>query len=78
MYTSASVTTRGLASWRYGRIEVRAKLPTGRGMWPFDAPHFLILNAAIGGAWGGLQGVDDSIFPQGYYIDYVRVYEEIV
>lgn len=174
-YTSASVTTRGITSWRYGRIEVRAKLPTGRGMWPaiwmlgenidevgwpacgeidimenvgfdpdrihanvhteafnhvlgtnlgevidlpdphldfhvyavewrpdrieffldgeryfsfensgagpaewpFDTPHFLILNAAVGGAWGGQQGVDDSIFPQRYYIDYVRVYEEI-
>ena len=33
-YTSASLITRGKASWRYGRIEVRAKLPTGRGMWP--------------------------------------------
>ena len=29
-YTSASLTTRGKASWTYGRIEVRAKLPTGR------------------------------------------------
>ncbi len=33
-YTSASLTTRSTATWRYGRIEVRAKLPTGRGMWP--------------------------------------------
>ena len=33
-YTSASVTTRGKASWTYGRIEVRAKLPTGNGTWP--------------------------------------------
>ncbi len=172
-YTSASVTTQGRASWRYGRIEVRAKLPTGRGMWPaiwmlgtnisevgwpecgeidimenvgfdpnlihanvhtaafnhadgtnkganirvddphadfhvyavewyddrmdffvddrkyftftntgggvdewpFDLPHYLILNAAIGGAWGGQQGIDDAIFPQRFYIDYVRVYE---
>ena len=172
-YTSASLTTRGIASWRYGRVEVRAKLPTGRGMWPaiwmlgenidevgwpasgeidimenvgfdpdrihanvhteafnhvlgtnkgasievpdpheefhvyavewsaerieffvdgrsyftftnsaagaaewpFDQPHFLIINAAIGGGWGGQQGIDDSIFPQRYYIDYVRVYE---
>jgi beta-glucanase (GH16 family) len=31
-YTSASVTSR--ASWTYGRIEVRAKLPKGRGTWP--------------------------------------------
>ena len=33
-YTSASLTTEGKALWRYGRIEVRAKLPTGRGTWP--------------------------------------------
>ena len=33
-YTSASVTTKGKAAWTYGRIEVRAKLPTGRGTWP--------------------------------------------
>jgi beta-glucanase (GH16 family) len=171
-YTSASLTTEGRASWRYGRIEVRAKLPGGRGMWPaiwmlgtshrqvgwpatgeidimesvgfapdtlyanvhtaafnhvrgngkgtsvhlpgmhtdyhvyavewfpdridfyhdgrkyftfansgrgvdewpFDADQYLILNAAVGGAWGGMRGVDDAIFPQRYYVDYVRVY----
>src|SRR5579885_2634913 len=33
-YTSASLTTRGKASWTYGRIEVKAKLPAGRGTWP--------------------------------------------
>src|SRR5215469_12052083 len=33
-YTSASLTTQGKASWAYGRIEMRAKLPTGRGIWP--------------------------------------------
>lgn len=33
-YTSASVTTERTASWLYGRIEVRAKLPSGRGVWP--------------------------------------------
>ncbi len=31
-YTSASLTSR--SSWTYGRIEVRAKLPKGRGTWP--------------------------------------------
>ncbi len=172
-YTSASVNTRGKAAWSYGRIEVRAKLPTGRGMWPaiwmlgtnidqvgwpacgeidimenvgfdpdvihanihtkaynhvkgtnkgakitipkahedfhvyaiewtkekmdffvddqkyfsfanegtgrdawpYDQPHYLILNIAVGGAWGGQKGIDDGIFPQKMLIDYVRVYE---
>lgn len=33
-YTSGSLTTEGNASWNHGRIEVRAKLPAGRGTWP--------------------------------------------
>ena len=33
-YTSASLITRRRAEFRYGRIEVRAQLPLGRGMWP--------------------------------------------
>ncbi len=32
--TSASVTTEKTVSWTYGRFEVRAKIPTGRGTWP--------------------------------------------
>lgn len=44
--------------------------------WPFDQPHYLILNLAIGGAWGGQKGVDDKIFPQKYYIDYVKVFRQ--
>ena len=173
-YTSASLTTCGKASWTYGRIEVRAKLPAGRGVWPaiwtlgtnitkvdwpacgemdimemvgfqpdmiyahvhlldpksakhigpgagikipgasdsfhtyavewdfdhadffvdgkkyfayrkdeagpgewpFDKAQYLILNLAIGGAWGGAKGTDDGIFPQRFYIDYVRVYQK--
>lgn len=33
-YTSAKLVTKGIAEWQYGKITVRAKLPTGRGMWP--------------------------------------------
>lgn len=33
-YTAASLITLGKASWQYGRIEVRAKLPQGKGVWP--------------------------------------------
>jgi beta-glucanase (GH16 family) len=173
-YTSASLITRGKATWTYGRIEIRAKLPSGRGTWPaiwmlgtnqrqvgwpscgeidimefvgfepkvihanvhtekynhvkkngkgsqitirdasekfhvyalewdkqhlaffldetkyftyknegsgqdswpFDREQYLILNLAIGGAWGGAKGIDETIFPQRYYIDYVRVYQK--
>ena len=173
-YTSTSLTTLGKAGWCYGRIEVRAKLPTGKGTWPaiwtlgtniknvgwpacgeidimenvgfdpdrihanihtrkynhiqntqkgsstnvsqpfkafhvyaiewsadridfyvddhkyftyenersgeaawpFDKEQYLILNTAIGGSWGGQKGIDDSIFPQKFYIDYVRVYQK--
>ena len=173
-YTSASLITKNKASWTYGRIEVKAKLPTGKGVWPaiwmlgtnmrevgwpkcgeidimeyvgydpntvcanvhmakynhtkgtgkgskikadkpyvsfhtyavewtpermdfffdehkyftfknehggvdvwpFDQPHYLILNLAIGGAWGGQKGLDESIFPQQFLIDYVRVYQK--
>jgi beta-glucanase (GH16 family) len=129
-YTSASLTTQGKASWQYGRIEVRAKIPQGKGIWPaiwtlgdnitqigwphcgeidimefvgkepekihatthfaldgkhsskgnsikvnkpFDKPHFLLINLALGGAWGG--EIDDAVLPQKYLIDYVRVYQ---
>lgn len=33
-YTSCRLVTRGKAEWRYGCIEVRAKLPQGLGTWP--------------------------------------------
>lgn len=183
-YTSGSIHTKGKASWTYGRIEVRAKLPEGRkGMWPaiwtlgdnisdvgwpkcgeidimefvgkepekvhgtvhwhnpkrdnpkkpndkhdsmgnkiltdkpwedyhvytadwtpekidiyfdgqmyhsfpitgndklpegdanpFHKPHYLILNLALGGGWGG--PIDDTALPQEFKVDYVRVYQK--
>lgn len=33
-YTSARLRTLGLADFTYGKIEMRAKLPIGRGLWP--------------------------------------------
>jgi beta-glucanase (GH16 family) len=33
-HTSGKVRTIGLHAWRYGRIEVRAKVPPGQGTWP--------------------------------------------
>lgn len=57
----------------------------GRGdvaTWPFDQNFHIILNVAVGGAWGGQQGVDYDRMRNGdadpgnrMAIDYVRVYE---
>lgn len=33
-YTSARIKTQGKVSQRYGRIEARMQLPSGRGLWP--------------------------------------------
>ncbi|NLG81288.1 MAG: glycoside hydrolase family 16 protein [Bacilli bacterium] len=33
-YTSARLNTYGKASWQYGKILVKAKLPKGKGTWP--------------------------------------------
>jgi beta-glucanase (GH16 family) len=45
-------------------------------VWPFDKKFHLLLNIAVGGDWGGQQGIDDSIFPATMEIDYVRVYQK--
>lgn len=43
--------------------------------WPFDQKFHWIINLAVGGFWGGAEGVDDSIFPATFEVDYVRVYD---
>jgi len=47
---------------------------SGFASWPYDKKFHLLMNIAVGGNWGGAQGVDDSIFPITLEIDYVRVY----
>ena len=49
----------------------------GYAEWPFDKKFHLILNLAIGGNWGGQQGIDDALFSHHFYIDYVRVYRKL-
>ncbi|MDF7825331.1 glycoside hydrolase family 16 protein [Pontiellaceae bacterium B12227] len=41
---------------------------------PFRKPHYLLLNLAMGGSWGG--EIDDRVLPQRYEIDYVRVFKQ--
>jgi beta-glucanase (GH16 family) len=33
-YTSSSLTTKGIASWKYGRFEMRGRIDTRPGLWP--------------------------------------------
>ena len=45
-----------------------------KAVWPFDQPFFFLINIAVGGNFGGPE-VDDSIFPQEYIVDWVKVYQ---
>lgn len=46
-YTSTQISTRNKGYWKYCRIDVRAKLPYGQGMWP--AIWMMPNNPAYGG-----------------------------
>jgi beta-glucanase (GH16 family) len=45
-YSSVRLITRGQAEWKYGRFEIRARLPASRGVWsaiwmmPSDISHY--------------------------------------
>ncbi len=54
-YTSARLRTLGKGDWKYGRIEVRAKLPSGQGIWP--AIWMLPTDYAYGG-WAASGEID--------------------
>ena len=44
--------------------------------WPFDKPFYIILNIAIGGNWGGREGIDPLLNEAIMEVDYVRVYQK--
>ena len=47
----------------------------GYRSWPFDQKFHLILNIAVGGAWGGAQGIDNTVFPATLEVDYIKMYK---
>ncbi len=48
----------------------------GESKWPYNKPFYLILNVAVGGEWGNIEGIDTLAFPQVMEVDYVRVYQK--
>ena len=45
--------------------------------WPFNKKFHLIMNIAVGGNWGGVQGVDNTVSPATMEVDYVKVFKMI-
>ncbi|HYG39026.1 MAG TPA: family 16 glycosylhydrolase [Cytophagales bacterium] len=43
--------------------------------WPFDKRQHLLLNIAMGGNWGGLQGIDANLTSATMEIEYVKVFQ---
>lgn len=48
-YTSSKLTTSGKGDWTYGKFEIKAKLPSGKGIWP--AIWMMPSDEGMYGAW---------------------------
>ena len=59
-------------TWKLDGVAFGTKL-IDADMEEFSRPMFILLNLAVGGAWGGWVDAT-TVFPQTYVIDYVRVY----
>lgn len=54
-YTSARLTTKNKGDWQYGKIEVRAKVPTGNGTW---SAIWMMPSASKYGEWPNSGEID--------------------
>ena len=61
-YTSACLTTRGLHSWKYARIEVRARIDARDGLWP------AIWTVGTSGRWPDDGEIDIMEYYQGHIL----------
>jgi hypothetical protein len=68
--------TPDLIIWYVDDIRYHQAIPANvaPNEWVFNHPFFLLLNAAIGGNFGGAIA-DGMTFPQDTLVDYVRVYQ---
>lgn len=54
-YSSARIRTLQRGDWTYGRFEVRAKMPSGEGMWP---AVWLLPSENVYGGWAASGEID--------------------
>jgi beta-glucanase (GH16 family) len=54
-YTSARMVTKNKGDWKYGRIDVRAKMPVGQGLWP---AIWMLPTDTVYGAWPSSGEID--------------------
>jgi|GEM_PF-6320915 len=55
-YTSSRIRTINRGDWTYGRFEIRAKMPEGKGLWP--ALWMLPTDPSIYGVWAASGEID--------------------
>lgn len=68
-YSSARLVTRNKGDWTYGRIEVKAQIPLGQGLWP--AIWMLPTDYAYGG-WPASGEID---IMENYALNGIKSYE---
>jgi beta-glucanase (GH16 family) len=54
-YTSAKIWTQGIANWKYGKFEMRAKLPGVDGTWP---AFWMMPKSSVYGGWPASGEID--------------------
>lgn len=54
-YSSARLRTRDLGDWKFGRFEIRARLPFGQGTWP---AIWMLPTARVYGGWAASGEID--------------------
>lgn len=55
MYSSGKITTKDNFTMKYGRVDIRAKLPSGNGVWP---ALWMLPNEDTYGAWAASGEID--------------------
>lgn len=54
-YSSARIRTKHRGDWKYGKFEVRAKLPSGQGVWP---AIWMLPTDEVYGTWASSGEID--------------------